>query len=100
MSESDVSECVICLDEMDDYNTIRTLECNHKLHYACFSEYEDKTSTHKELLTCPICNHPIQCTQNVIYTSSSYHKKLYTLCGFIMCIAVTTSISYSMLCYY
>lgn len=47
----DVSQCPICLDDLDNTN-LTVLECTHSFHSKCFLEYFEKS---KNIISCPIC---------------------------------------------
>ena len=66
-----MEECSICLDFLDDYNEILTLDCNHKFHYNCIKNIKNNL--------CPYCRDKIikknVCTQN--------HNASYFYVGYI-----------------
>jgi hypothetical protein len=62
--EKDIDECVICISDLNQGNLIRSLECGHRYHSKCISEW----MLAKPLVyTCPCCNRefPIETTINI-----------------------------------
>lgn len=52
---SDIDECSICLELLDDKYQQYILKCGHKYHTTCLSEwYKNENSNYK----CPQCNIP------------------------------------------
>tara|TARA_B100001094_G_C18159927_1_gene788649 strand:+ start:733 stop:1359 length:627 start_codon:yes stop_codon:yes gene_type:complete len=47
-------ECSICLEQISENDTIKTLSCNHQFHYHCFLSYAMKTSG-VIFVQCPLC---------------------------------------------
>jgi len=51
---SSPDECTICLDPVDDNDVTVELQCEHKFHSACITEWLQKE------LTCPNCRSPLE----------------------------------------
>lgn len=42
-------QCVLCLNELDDYDDKITLDCGHVFHLECLDNWIDRTNS------CPVC---------------------------------------------
>lgn len=55
-TDSDISDCVICLDPMQEY-TYYQFDCGHKMHKLCFSSYfEYHYDVENNFIRCPTCS--------------------------------------------
>jgi len=55
-------DCPICLDEMDDYDYVKWLSCNHAFHTACIKTW---FNTNKSV-SCPLCRKSGICEDHVL----------------------------------
>ena len=53
-TNSDVSECIICLEQFDNNSFIYPFHCKHRFHNICYNNYK-KHKYVQEDLVCPIC---------------------------------------------
>ncbi|MBA0837944.1 hypothetical protein Goarm_010051 [Gossypium armourianum] len=53
-SDNAVSECAICLCNIDDDDEIRELRCDHFFHKVCLDRWNGYRGS-----TCPICRRPL-----------------------------------------
>lgn len=75
MSDSNESECVICLDSL--HKDVKVLACSHRLHKTCLEEYKEFHGESK--LYCPLCKHEIVETY---YCMKICHVLLVVFCVF------------------
>ncbi len=47
--KQNIGECVICLDDIDIFENIKNLNCNHKFHKECIDLWLQEKNT------CPLC---------------------------------------------
>lgn len=52
-SEKKDINCIICLDDIEEGDSVRSLRCLHKFHQKCIDEWLQKQK--KDNLLCPIC---------------------------------------------
>ena len=48
-----MNTCCICLEELKDEHIIKTLTCNHKLHFNCFKKLVYRNRNF--YIKCPLC---------------------------------------------
>ena len=76
-----MDECSICLDFLDNYNDILTLDCNHKFHYNCIKNVKNNLCPYcrDKIIKKNVCNQ----THSASYFYVSYIKKngLCTVCN-------------------
>ena len=65
-----MDNCPICLCEMKDNQVIKTLSCDHKLHYCCFNKYV--LHHNNFFIDCPLCR---EMNSNVEKPFKKEHKK-------------------------
>lgn len=54
------SQCVFCLDDMDDERlTIMLDGCKHRMHTSCFMDYIKHNINKQDDIVCPICRHVV-----------------------------------------
>jgi hypothetical protein len=63
--EKDIGECVICISDLNQDNLIRSLECGHRYHSKCISEW---IATKPFIYTCPCCNREFPIETNITDT--------------------------------
>ena len=47
------TECIICLDNIEEGDTIRNLRCMHKFHKKCIDDWLQRQTL--DTLVCPVC---------------------------------------------
>lgn len=57
VSEVKHNNCIICLDDMEKGDEIRTLRCMHKFHKSCIDDWLKRQNL--DTLICPICDYTI-----------------------------------------
>ena len=57
VSEIKDGNCIICLDDMERGQQIRTLRCMHKFHKSCVDDWLERQNL--DTLLCPICDSSI-----------------------------------------
>ena len=57
VSETKDINCIICLDDIEKGEEIRTLRCMHKFHKECIDSWLERQ--HLDNLICPICDSSI-----------------------------------------
>lgn len=73
------NNCSICLDELEDTQKIKKLECNHLFHEKCIEEWAKVSGKTEECVmtwTCPICRE--NNTEQVIYDNNIHYLTLVT----------------------
>jgi hypothetical protein len=66
LNEQDVELCVICQDDINYTQTVRTINhCGHKFHQICLDAHFQNS------VRCPICRHDIRQSQDQENTSTS-----------------------------
>lgn len=58
ITPTNLDNCSICLDEFTNDKKTTTLNCNHKFHYICVTEWINTKHT------CPICRNDTQVPLN------------------------------------
>ena len=85
-----MSECSVCLQNIDGDHVIKTLSCGHKFHYRCFMNivHHDKNY----FINCPLCR---QMNKDISKPFTNPEKNLRLLCsrkvGKVRCICTTKS---------
>ena len=70
-------QCCICLKDMNDNDTLKTLTCGHKLHLGCYKEYM-KTKNIRHFVQCPLCR---TLNSDITIPGESSYEKLENICG-------------------
>ena len=70
-------QCCICLKDMNDNDTLKTLTCGHKLHFDCYKEYM-KTKNIRHFIQCPLCR---KLNSDITIPGKSSYEKLENICG-------------------
>ncbi|KAL8605139.1 hypothetical protein ACOMHN_031080 [Nucella lapillus] len=52
--EQEVEQCQICLLDLEDGDTLRSIPCRHNFHSHCLDEWI------KRHATCPLCRHDLR----------------------------------------
>jgi hypothetical protein len=60
IDESQVSDCVICMEAMDKPVEVCNLECGHSFHIICCNKFFDKLCISNLDITCPLCRAVLQ----------------------------------------
>ena len=53
MNTEEIETCCICLEELNENNTIKYLSCDHKIHFKCYTKLSYNDSTF--FIKCPLC---------------------------------------------
>ncbi|KAK8229332.1 hypothetical protein HDK90DRAFT_513545 [Phyllosticta capitalensis] len=52
--KSEIMTCVICLEQIEDKEKVRALDCNHVFHQGCLDDWFCRWNEY-----CPLCHRPI-----------------------------------------
>lgn len=83
-----MTECSVCLTNIDEDHVVKTLSCGHKFHYRCFMNivHHDKNY----FIKCPLCR---SLNKNIIKPFNEPGRNLKLVCsrkvGKVRCICTT-----------
>ena len=72
-SNENVSQCSICLENININDSCVNLECNHKFHLRCIEQW---CQSHN---TCPVCRFQLEQPQNTVRTQRIIVNNIVTL---------------------